>query len=370
MTLVLWTAWRILDRPASGSRWATFAVVAVAAGFLSTIGALLAATALAVCLVASFLTRPRRVRWAVVTAVSFGALVGPWMVLAVRPNVHQKLNDYWRGRFLDGDGFAGGIWPRLERLANGFQDVVEPLVLILLLAAVVLVLARRPLVGVLLVSPFVVALVLAALRVVPIGTGRTDVYLFPSFAFVIAVAVAEVGGFVPADRRWLVAVVASAVFVVIVVAAAPADENTNIHEELTPLVQLAERERLPTDEILVYPSAGYAYGIATRYPISRRPDELAATDWVVHVNGPRITVLREHRRDPEKWARPLDRITEGAPRIWLLGSHLYGNEGASVFSDWLELKRMLKQRGYRKEQVYNRRGAQATLLVRDQPDRD
>ena len=114
------------------------------------------------------------------------------MLLAVRPNVHAKLTDYWRGYYLDGNGFAGGLGTRLQVLAHGFQAISAPVVLLGLTVAAGIVLVRRPLVGLLLVLPTGVAVLLAAFAVAPIGTGRTDMYLFPSYALLVAVAVAEI----------------------------------------------------------------------------------------------------------------------------------------------------------------------------------
>ncbi len=132
-------------------------------------------------------------------------------------------------------------------------------------------------------------------------------------------------------------------------------------EDITPLVHIAEQQRKPGDAIVVYPSSGYAYGIATQYPIEKRQDVLSATDWVVKVRRANTVVLRAHRQDPERWAGPLDRLV-GSSRIWLLGSHVA--LGRFPLRDWPELQEMITARGYQQVRAEDRRGAHLVLFVK------
>ena len=148
-TVVLWVAWRVIERPGSWRRWSGFTAVAIGASLLSSVGAVIAGTALGVCFIATLVSRPLRLRAAVVASCAYGVVVGPWLILAVRPNIHPKLAEYWRGYYLDGNGLAGGLTTRLKVVASGFQSADSTLVLVVLAIAAVVVLVRRPLVGVL-----------------------------------------------------------------------------------------------------------------------------------------------------------------------------------------------------------------------------
>lgn len=374
--VLLWLGWRLLDEPDATARWVALGTAAVATALLSGIGSVLAATVLAVGLLAALLHRPRRLVPAVVTTAVFAAVAAVWTIAVVAPGVHSKLRDYWHGFYLDGSGFAGGLGTRLAVVARELQGADPTFVLVVLAAAAVFVLVRRPMLGVLLVAPTVVAVLLAAVELTPLGTGRTDVYLLPSYALLVAVAVGELAAIARGRGRTVVTVGAVAVLTGAVVLATPTpgrDEQCHTRivagttlrrcaypqEDVTPLVQLAERSRRPGDAIVVYSSTGYAYGLATRYPITRRTDRLASTNWVVDVHGPRITVLRAHRRDPERWARPLDRVAARADRVWVVGSHL--------FPDWHALQRMMRARGYRAVRHVSRPGAALLLYARDHP---
>jgi hypothetical protein len=353
-TLVLWAAWRVVDRPTDGRRWSVLTGVAIVASLTSSVGAITACSSLAVCSAAALLARPRRIRLAVVATCVYGLVVGAWALTAVKPNVSSaRLTEYWRRRFLNGSGFAGGLFDRLEGVARGFQSLDTILVLVVVLIAAVLVLVRRPLVGSLLLAPTVVAIALCALTIVPLGTRRTDIYLFPSYALLIAVAISEIASMVP-ERDWLIGVATIAAAVLIVLNAAPATAHAYPQENLTPLVHMVERRRQPGDAVVVYPKAQYAYGLATRYPIATRPDPSAGPGWVVEVRGPNIVVLRPALAG---WAPQLDDLTRASKRIWVVGSHLKGRA-----PDWAALLGMLRGRGYRSVEIHRRPDARLVLM--------
>lgn len=353
-TLVLWAAWRVVDRAADGRRWAVLTGVAIVASLTSSVGAITACSSLVVCSAAALLARPRRIRPPVVATCVYGLVVGVWVLTAVKPNVASaQLTKYWRRRFLNGSGFAGGLFDRLEGVARGFQSLDTILVLVVVLIAAVLVLLRRPLVGSLLLAPTVVAIALCALTIVPLGTRRTDIYLFPSYALLIAVAVTEIASLLP-GRDWLIGAATIAVAVLIVVNAVTTTAPGYPQENLTPLVHMVEQQRRPGDVVVVYPKAQYAYGLATRYPIATRFDPSAGPGWVVDVRGPHIVVLRPALA---RWASQLDDLTHAAHRIWVVGSHLKGRA-----PDWGALLGMLKGRGYRIVEIQRRHDARLVLM--------
>jgi hypothetical protein len=376
--VLLWLGWRVIDRPDATTRWVALGLVAVMAALLSSLGSVLGATVLGVGLLAALQHRPRRLAPALVTVAVFALVAAVWTVVVVSPGVHPKLRDYWNGFYLDGSGFAGGLGTRLAVVAHELQRADPTLVLLLLGAAAVLVLVRRPMLGVLLVAPTVAAVLLAAVRMVPLGTGRTDVYLLPSYALLVAVAVGELVTLVRGRARTAVAVGTMVVLVGAVAFAVPTPSRdkpchhavlagTTLHrcpypqENVTPLVHLAEQSRRPGDEIVVYSSTGFAYGLATRYPITRRSDRLSSTNWVVDVQGPGITVLRAHRRDPERWAGPVALIAARGDRVWVVGSHL--------FPDWNVLLKLMRAQGYRVDRRIKRPGAALLLYTRRHPQR-
>jgi hypothetical protein len=353
-TFVLWGAWRVLDRATDGRRWAVLTGIAIVASLTSSVGAVTAVSALAVCSAAAFLARPRRIRPALVSTAVYGLVAGAWALIAVKPNLSSShLTEYWRRKFLDGDGFAGGLVDRLEDVAHGFQSLEALLVLAVLLIAAAFVLVRRTLLGALLVAPTVVAIALCALRIAPLGTGRTDIYLFPSYALLIAVAIGELVSLVP-GREWVIGVAAITAAVLIALNATAAGTDAYPHENLTPLVHMVERRRQPGDAVVVYPKAQFAYGLATRYQIATRPDPTSGPGWIVQVRGPNVVVLR-----PElvRWERQLARLTHASKRIWLVGSHLHWPA-----PDWGALLGLLLDRGYQISEVHQRPDAHLVLM--------
>ena len=368
-TFVLWAAWRVVDRATDGRRWALLAGVAIAASLTSSVAAVAAGSAVAVGFVAALLARQRRMRPAVIASSIYGLVAGLWTVVAVKPNMSSSvLTDYWEGYFLDGSGFGGGVIARMEAVGRGFQEYDALLVLAGLLIAAALVLVRRPLVGLLLVTPTLVAIVLAASTLVPLGTGRTDIYLFPSYALLVAVAVAEIASLLPRQAR-LVGVATLVGAVGLALNATRLTDDAYPREELTPLVHVVEQQRQPGDVVVVYSQAGFAYGVATRYPIETVRDLSSGTGWVVKVNGPNIVVLPARGSNPWLWGPELDRLAAASKRIWVAGSHfqvyrIVGHQfGLYVLPDWQALLQMLKARGYQIVETHDRPGAKLLLFA-------
>lgn len=360
-TLVLWAAWRVLDRATDGGRWALFIGIGIVASLVSSVGAVLASGSVVVALAAALRVRPRRLGPPLLATGVYGSIVGVWMLVAVRPNLHSRLTHFWRGYYLDGGGVAGGLGARLQVVTREFQHLEPVVVFTVLGAAAVLVLVRRPLVGLLLVTPTLVAIVLAALTIAPLGTGRTDIYLLPTYALLVAVAVSEVTSLLASWSR-LVGVLAVVCALGLALNASPAAEGAYPKEDLTPLVRLVEQRRRPGDPIVVYSSAGYAYGLATHYEIEAVPNSGAATGWAVRVRGPGIVVLPAHRTDPEQWTPMLKRLTMHSRRVWVIGSHLY--------RDWFRLVQMLQADGYQIVESHDTPGASLMLLRAADPHFD
>lgn len=363
-TLVLWAAWRVLEDVTSRGRWALLTAVGIAASLISSVGVVVAGTAIAVAFFAALIARPRELRPAVIGTGVAGLVAGLWTLVAVVPNLSSStssgLKEFWHAYYLDGDGFAGGLFSRLEGVARGFQSLDAVLTLVVVVIAAVVVLVRRPLVGVLLVMPTFVAIALAAATILPIGTERIEVYLYPSYALLVAVAVAELAALV---REWAVVVGAVALLAAFVLAvnATPLTTLAYPREEMTPLVRLVEQRRREGDVVVVYPSSAFAYGLATRYPIETVANDRLATGWAVKVRGPNIVVLPPNREHPQRWGGQLDRLTADGARIWLIGSHLF--HGLDPYQDWPALSRMLEARGYEVVSADRQPGAELVLLV-------
>lgn len=216
--LLLWLAERVRRSGSKSAPWLAVASAGVCAFSLTPVPLV---AGLWVALGAEALVRRRLDRRLVGSAAcAAAALVALW--LAVRSGVSSRLQASWDGHYLDLsslhaftrsartilDGLlagAGDTTPRLGLHGLGELDRVA----LAVLAVVGLMRWRRQLLP---ICALLAAVVLSVPRFVPLGTGRTDAYLYPA----IALLVAEGGSLLVAGvrrlgRRALVVALAAAV---------------------------------------------------------------------------------------------------------------------------------------------------------------
>lgn len=355
---VLFAGWRVVERPASGRRWAAVAVVAVAAVVLSTATAPTVAGAYAAGLVAAGLGRPRSLRPALLSLAGFAAFAAGWWVVVVRAGVTAPLREYWADRYIDlaaGPGAtAADLATSLAEVVRGFAAMPQALTATLLVAAAAVVMVRRPRLAVLVVTPVAVTVVLAAARLAPLGGGRTDIHLYPSLALLLAVALHVVGARLPGPAAAGVAGVAVGALVLGVRPSPPYPA-----QDLRPLVAAVEQRAGPDDAIAVYSASRWAYALYSGGPVDLRRDTTSANGFAVTIADERVEVLGAHRDDPSAHGPTVERLAEGHDRIWLISSH--------VSDDLAVVERLLGDRGLVVTASEDRPGATLTLWERMSP---
>jgi hypothetical protein len=223
---------------------------------------------------------------------------------------------------------------------------------------VVLLVARRVVpVLLLVVGPLAVALVLAAAQEAPLGTGRTDIYLYPGLAMAIGLAVDELAGI---SARLTAAAVAVAVLVT-AVSFDPAVAYPKRYAR--PLVDELNRSAAPSDAILVRPSDDFAFGLYSRWPVTFFRSHDIEPGFVVRVKRNRLFFpgLIPHPPpglDTRPW-RAAVAAAATSPRVWLL----VASPGAlGIEHPRLEpVRRMLRREGFVLRREEPRRGADLTL---------
>ncbi len=323
-------AWPLLDDPARPRRWAVLAGVGIVATVVSAPAAVTMAAAVAAAGLAAL--RDRAGWRSAVTAGGGYLLVGlVWWRFVLAPAVTDGLRDYWAAQMLP----TGGVSPFLRALGAALVRVAETLSwtppwLTLTVGALALLLlaVRRPLQAVLFGGPLLVGIVLAALGRSPIGGMRTDTYLLPTLALLIAGGVDVLSA--PASRRAGTAGRRAAATVMGLAALALAvgaiwHVPAYPEEDVRPLVTMAERGRAPGDAIVVYPSTRWAYALYTDAPVRLVPNPDSANGFEVIVDHRAVRVLGPHRADPEAYLSGLRGMTRGVDRVWFVASHWGGD---------------------------------------------
>ncbi|HEX4493318.1 MAG TPA: glycosyltransferase family 39 protein [Acidimicrobiia bacterium] len=309
---VLVVAWRTLESP-TRRRVIVLTATAIVASVASLTVAPVVAGAFAALTIRAVRTRTHRVVAAIATG-SYALAAGSWWALVIRPASNSPLHRYWQIE----DGFwtddhlrvRSELGLTLAHVARGFSALPPALTLALLALATIVAFAHGIERALLLVVPGATALLLSAANVAPIG-GRVDIYLYPTFALLLAFAVE------PLLRRrgWLVIAPIALVAVLLSVTPLP---RYYPNENLEPLVASLEARAAPRDPIVIYRMSVWGFALYTRWPVRFVRSATGAVPFTADVARPDIYEVAGGRPanvvDPIEDRRRVD-------RIWFLGSH-------------------------------------------------
>jgi hypothetical protein len=243
------------------------------------------------------------------------AFAGIWYVTILVPAVNPGLRNYWSPHFIE-------PWP-LERgvattgdaavgLLEGFLPVPWVWSAVALALGVAVIAVTRPWLTALLLAPVATAVVAAALELAPLGGGRTDLYLYPTLALVLAVGVHEL------RHRWVVATVAAVALLALIPSTSPA---TYPAQDIAPLVAQVEADLGPEDRLVVYPSTRWAFALYTSTVVRFEFNDRTANGYEPVFTDERFVVLEPQRVDHPEYRSQLEERLDDADRVWHLASH-------------------------------------------------
>lgn len=362
--------WSLLEHVTSRRRWWTLALAGIAAFVLSSLSVVLLATALAVCLVALLRTDRSQPAAALVPTASAAAFAVAWWLVVLRPAVSTGLELYWTENYVVLDHGLEEAARSVVRVCSGFvrrSSSVGLAVTPFLLGAFVVTFRRERMLGVALFAPLVAAFVLAVLHAAPFGTGRTDIYLYPALATAVAIAVHSAAG-AAGGRRFLVPIAFAASVLLLGLGVARTPDRYPI-EDVRPLVAHVEARARPSDGIIAFPLAAFAYGLYASSPVDFVRNEAAATGFSLRLGRPGAFVTGEtYPHDLEHFAA-LARRASGRPVLWTVVSSpaqtvdALGEVDPSRRDQTIEqyVAGILRSRGYRGQTILRTDGG---VLVR------
>jgi hypothetical protein len=323
-TAVIYLAYAVIQDPQSARRWwrlVVMAAVATAASSLvvtTVVGALLAAAIAALRQPGRTLRqRARLVGYALVT---YGVFAVAWYLVALRSHINPSLKRYWAAFYIRLDThFPRDLGEALLRVAHGMSTAPSGVGLAVLIASAIVVVRKRPDLAVLLVTPIVVAALLATLQLAPLGAGRTDLNLYPALALLVGVAVSELPNLFRASHMVTV-VIAVLILLAIIATVRPAPAYPI--EDMRAASAYLEANARPSDEVLVYWAGRYPFALYARsWPLQIDPSRDTAEGFEVRVQRPNLYVLADHSTDHGAYASVLASLTRNQSRVWFIGSH-------------------------------------------------
>jgi hypothetical protein len=354
---LLWCAWTIVTDGFSRRRWLRLLFVA---GVSFVISAPVAPVIIGTVGVALWygLKADEDRRWVCLTSGATAACALVWGVLVVLPRTTNLLRNWWAEAYIVTDaGFGAAVESLRDRFAavmSGFSVLPANISLGILVLAVIVVLWRRPAVGALLVSPLVLACLMSAARVLPLGTGRTDIYLYPSLIALLAVGLDEVVDFLPSLGR---GIVIGVVLVATLVAPLGLSPTRYLPQDVRSLTADLSDHRVVGDAIVLYPPTGFAFALYSGLPARVVSSTDVGIGWTVQFVDPDVTVLPHRRSDPASYEPVIADAVQGHDRAWLIASHIYP-------TDYRAVRHYLAEQGLSMIERYVAPGARLELWTR------
>jgi 4-amino-4-deoxy-L-arabinose transferase-like glycosyltransferase len=356
--MLVWCAWSVVDDGPSRRRWSLLLLTSVVSFVISASMAIVVVPAVGVAGWHAWRASADR-RAVVLTAAGAAAFGLVWTGTVIVPRLSERLNRFWAFAYIDTGSGAGAAWDSLYERSSAVvisvSTIPPGLALLALVAGAGALLWRRPAIGLLLCGPVVLAVVLSAAELVPlgIGNGRTDLYLFPLLILLVVLGLDTL-----ADR--LAERVRTPAVGVVAVAALllPLDlpRYSYAPEDLRPLVGVLEVRREPGDGVIVYPLASFSFGLYTTWPVEMVRSDQYPAGWEFEVHDPDVTVLRDHRIDPARYRPVIADVTAGHDRVWLIASHMS--------PDLQDIRDMLERRDLEVELQVGTPGAVLELWAR------
>ena len=363
-------------RRAPGRRSMGFLAIGSVAAFACSASVAPVLVGVWLALLLSVLRSPKRPWTRSVIGAGAAATLGCGLVaLAFYAHPSPAIQRFWASSFLHG-GSPGSI---VSSLVSTSWDLVSPVVglssidqtlrvgvvLACILLAILGVRRNASMVGP--AAAVATAYVASALHVEPLGTGRTDLYLYPALLLLLAAGGTEVARMVtarpatalPVSGR--VAQVGLASFAVLIVIAAigQAYEDRPVYPgvAVTTLAAEISRHEQPGDRIFVSELMRYPWAFYEQPTLALRFGSDWSTGFTVTSTEPSVFIAPseyyEGGSHPREWAQQM----AGARRIWYVWSPPLG-----VFSPSYAA---LRAEGWQPEARLEAQGCAATLLVRD-----
>jgi hypothetical protein len=378
LTIVLFfLAWRLLDDPARGAGWAVLAGMAALAFLFSATAGLVGSAFLGVCGLLGWRGAQEARGAAFASLLIYAVIVGVWFLGFLGVSHNAALHEFWQAHFVPVDqgpvvaikALARNIGAFLASLVMAPASLPKEIPAVLLACLVgpgaVLAVRRFRARSLLLLAPLGIAVVLAMAERVPLGGGRTDLYLAPLVVLLAVLPIETLVRRFGASHGRRFALGASAFLVAVAI---PFGRAAYPVEDMQRLTVTLERHAAPEDAIVVYPQATYMVAYYGSGRVSIRPDELSMTGFTPELDNPPMTMLPGFEFTPkgpvyrQGEARSVELLsavlTSRPPRVWIVASLLF-DARLPVLDDRLE------REGYRHTEDLNFPNAEAQLWVHE-----
>ncbi|MFM8267561.1 MAG: glycosyltransferase family 39 protein [Ilumatobacteraceae bacterium] len=337
--VIVWAALGVLDSPNHTRAFRRLNLIVIAGVIFSFTLVIVAIPALLAALFAVVGNTHPRAGWSLRSRTQLTPIIG-WTslsglvsilvyLLTVRSRVTGALTSFWSDFYINATGTPSEILRSILGLLARFRDSLTVLptsiVAVWVILGLILTL-RAPLQAVVTLGPLALTMLLSAARLVPLGGGRTDLFLLAPTAIAGALGARYVVNLLDvalSDRRTvrravngsLIAVVAVAIWTTAHTLAPVGYEN----EDIESMINILRAERRPDEPVVIYGWSQWQFALYTDYDFeidsSDTPYGITFTDDLIIAQG-------LHSDDPPKFADYSAAADRLGGRMWVIGSHL------------------------------------------------
>ena len=334
-TGLLWLGFALLKDPTRTRRWIALTSAALAALIFSASTAPVAIAALGVpaLVVVAHARYRRKAVIPVICCVLYASFLGFWYFVALKTVRTGQLREVWG--LTSGDGATGRLEQTRSAVVLFFSNqsphpirLVGAVLAVLVVAGAVSIARRRGIAtAALLGAPIAIAIALHFTGKVPLGTGRTDLYLYPASLLLAAAVIDPVAGVASrlgriAPSPAVLAAVVIAISLAGAVASAPNREPNQIDGKSPS--EFVRSQAGPDDRIVVAGEFAYIYALYTPDRVTAPADPLAVEGFTPVVSDPRALLLPGGSSNPRVLADITAKVRATAlelppaGHVWLL----------------------------------------------------
>lgn len=337
--MIVWAALGVLDNPTHARAFRRLNLIVIGSVTFSFTLVIISLPALVAALLAVASHTHTRDGWSLRSRTQLTPIIG-WTslsglasiliyLLTVRSRVTGALTSYWSDFYIDLTGTPPEILRSVLGILARFRDslTVMPTTIVAVWVILGLILMlRAPLQAIVTLGPLALTMLLSAAGLVPLGGGRTDLFLLAPTAIGGALGARQVANFLDgalSGRRTVRRAVNGSLIAVVTVALWTTAQTlapvSYVNEDIESMINILRAERRPDEPVVVYGWSQWQFALYTEYGFeidsSDTPYGVTFTDDLIIAQG-------LHSDDPLRFADYSAAADRLGGRMWVIGSHL------------------------------------------------
>lgn len=351
--VIMMGAIKLLRDPTRSWRWWVLCLLSLIGTILSAPCALVAGSGFLAGWHVLWRQRREFLSTACFPTVVFGCVSLFWWKTMLRPAVNEQLQQYWVDYYVS---FQDGLLSAGESIGRALFHIGDgslpfgKLSIFLIIWGYVFLFRKKSHLRFLFLFPPLVAFLAAALKLSPIGTFRTDIYLYVPIVMALGFVASEM---TIKRQRLLVYVMVIACSLLPLWRLDPYPA-----EDIASLVPIIEEGAQEDEAVVLYPASSWPFALYSNWEVDFSPNQAGPNGFAVSFRRPFVYVLYGQRASPETFRAVQEQVALNNDVFWFLVSR--GKSDIPVIEGYF------RGLGFREKQRWNRTGATLSVWQREQ----